>query len=148
MWASKMQTQVALSTMEAEYIALSQSMRDLIPIREVLKEIMTIVFNAEPKITYHSHSKAFDDTIGTAPHVIPQSTVYEDNDACLKFARMPKLIPRTKHIGIPYHWFRTQVERLEIQIEGIDTKVQLGDQFTKGLPVDAFRLARKRLMGW
>ena len=39
-----MQTQVALSTMEAEYIALSQSMRDLIPIREILKELMTIVF--------------------------------------------------------------------------------------------------------
>ena len=38
MWVSKMQTQIALSTMEAEYIALSQSMRDLIPIREVLKK--------------------------------------------------------------------------------------------------------------
>jgi hypothetical protein len=43
-WASKIQTQIALSTMEAEYIALSQAMRDLIPIREVLKEIMTTVF--------------------------------------------------------------------------------------------------------
>ena len=148
MWASKMQTLVTLSTMEAEYIALSQSMRDLIPIREVLKEIMTIVFAVEPKITCHSHSKAFADTIGTRPHVIPQSTVYEDNDACLKFARMPKLTPRTKHIGIPYHWFQTQVERLEIHIESIDTNDQLGDQFTKGLPVDSFRRARERLMGW
>ena len=148
MWASKMQTQVALSTMEAECIALSQSMRDLIPIREILKEIMTIVFEVSPVITYHSHLKAFADTIGTASHVIPQSTVYEDNEACLKFARMPKLTPRTKHIGIPYHWFRTQVERLEIQIESIDTTDQLGNQFTKGLTVDAFRLARKRLMGW
>jgi Reverse transcriptase (RNA-dependent DNA polymerase) len=148
MWVSKMQTQVALSTMEAEYIALSQSMRDLIPIREVLKEIMTQVFEVEPKITYHSHSKAFDDTIGTTPHVIPQSTVYEDNDACLKFARMPKLTPRTKHIGMPYHWFRTQVERLEIHIERVDTLNQLGDQFTKGLPPEPFKVARKRLMGW
>jgi hypothetical protein len=148
MWASKMQTQVALSTMEAEYIALSQSMRDLIPIREVLKEVMSQVFGVEPNITYHSHSKAFDDTVGTAPHLIPQSTVYEDNDACLKFARMPKLTPRTKHIGTPYHWFRTQVERLEIHIERVDTANQLADQFTKGLPVASFRLARKRLMGW
>ena len=97
-------------------------MRDLIPIREVLKEIMTIAFNTEPNITYHdSYSKAFSDTVGTAPHVIPQSTVYEDNDACLKSARMPKLTLRTKHIGISYHWFRTQVERLEIHIESIDT---------------------------
>jgi hypothetical protein len=148
MWVSKMQTQVALSTMEAEYIALSQSMRDLIPIRELLKEIMTQVFKLEPKITYHSHSKAFEDTIGTTPHVIPQSTVYEDNDACLKFARMPKLTPRTKHIGVPYHWFRTQVERLEIHIERVDTLKQLGDQFTKGLPPEPFKVARKRLMGW
>jgi hypothetical protein len=65
MWVSKMQTQVALSTMEEEHIALSQSMRDLIPIREVLQEIMTIVFETTPAISYHSHSKAFDDTIGT-----------------------------------------------------------------------------------
>jgi hypothetical protein len=32
LWVSKMQTQIALSTMEAEYIALFQSMCDLIPI--------------------------------------------------------------------------------------------------------------------
>jgi hypothetical protein len=43
LWVSKMQTQIALSTMEAEYIALSQSMRDLIPICEALKEILGIV---------------------------------------------------------------------------------------------------------
>jgi hypothetical protein len=149
LWASKMQTQVALSTMEAKYIALSQSMRDLIPIREILKEVMLIVFAKSPSISYHSHCKAFDDTVGSSAHVIPQSTVFEDNNACLKFARMPKLTtPCTKHIGIPYHWFRTQVELLEIHIERIDTKDQLADQFTKGLSVDAFRRARKRLMGW
>jgi hypothetical protein len=149
MWVSKMQTQIALSTMEAEYIALSQSMRDLIPIREALKEIMTEVFHRKRDITYHSHSKAFDDvSVGTALHTIPQSTVFEDNNACLKFARMPKLTPRTKHIGVPYHWFRTQVENLEIHIERVDTSMQLGDQFTKGLTTDLFRVARKSLMGW
>ena len=148
-WASKMQIQVALrSTMEAEYIALSQSMRNLILIREILKEVMTTVFDKLPSNSYHSHCKAFDDNISSSDHVIPQSTVFEDNDACLKFARMPKLTPRTKHIGIPYHWFRTQVERLEIQIERVDTKAHLADQFTKGLHVDAFCQARKSLMGW
>ena len=138
MWVSKIQTQVALDTMEAKYIAF----------REVLEEIMTIVFKVEPGITYHSHSQAFTDTVGTTAHVIPQSTVFEDNEACLKFARMPKLTPRTKHIGIPYHWFRTQVERMEIHIESISTTDQLADQFTKGLPVEVFRVARKKLMGW
>ena len=146
--APLIQTQVALITMEAEYIALSQSMRDLIPIREILKEVMTIVFAKSPSISYDSHTKAFDDTFGSTEHIIPQSTVFEDNDACLKLARMPKLTPRAKHIGIPYHWFRTQIERLEIHIERVDTKNQLADQFTKGLTVDAFHQARKSFTGW
>jgi Reverse transcriptase (RNA-dependent DNA polymerase) len=33
LWVSKLQTEIALSTVEAEYIALSQSMRDLLPMR-------------------------------------------------------------------------------------------------------------------
>jgi hypothetical protein len=37
LWVSNMQTHIVLSTMEAECIALSQSMRDSIPIREILK---------------------------------------------------------------------------------------------------------------
>ena len=149
LWVSKLQTQVALSTMEAEYIALSTSMRDLIPIREILKELMTIVFEMEPRYEYHAHSKAFQDAQeGTMKHSIPESTVYEDNQACLKFARMPKLSPRTKHIGVPYHWFRTQVERLQIHIEPVDTLSQLGDQFTKGLPTEKFQADRKVLLGW
>jgi hypothetical protein len=149
LWVSKMQTQIALSTMEAEYIALSQSMRDLFPIREVLKDIMSIVFNHTANIAYHSHSAAFEEiSHDTVLHTIPQSTVYKDNEACLKFARMPKLTPRSKHIAIPYHWFRTQVETLQIHIERVDTSMQLADQLTKGLTVDQFRSARKCLMGW
>jgi hypothetical protein len=92
-------------------------MQDLIPICKVLKEIMTIVFKVELAITHHSHSQAFTGTVGTAPHIIPQSTVYEDNAACLKFACMPKLTLCKKHISIPYQWFHTQVEHMEIDIE-------------------------------
>jgi hypothetical protein len=43
LWVSKIQTQISLSTIKAEYISLSQSMRYLIPIREALKEILGIV---------------------------------------------------------------------------------------------------------
>ena len=149
LWASKMQTQIALSTMEAEYIALSQSMRDLIPIREVLKEIMSVVFGVSRTISYQTHSKSVssDDT-EREKYNIPQSTVFEDNDACLQFARMPRLTPRTKHIGIPYHWFRSFVDSRQVTLVRVDTLNQLADQFTKGLPTPAFRLARKKLLGW
>jgi hypothetical protein len=144
-----MQTQVALSTMEAEYVALSQSMRDLIPIRQILQEIMTTVFKVAPTITYRSLSKAFEEVkAGSISSNIEQSTVYEDNHACLKFARMAQLSPRTKHIGIPYHWFRSKVESLDIQIEAIPTTKQLADPFTKGLAQAPFELFRMALMRW
>jgi len=136
--------------MESEYLALSQSMRDLIPLREVLKEINDVVFKKEQLIPRCStNSKSFSDII-TSEHesTIPQSKVYEDNAACLKFARLPRLTPRTKHIAVPYHWFRTKVEQMEIVIEPISTDKQLADQFTKSLPMDKFLNARKELMGW
>jgi hypothetical protein len=38
-WASKLQSQVALSTTEAEYIAMSQALRDVIPIMGLLQEM-------------------------------------------------------------------------------------------------------------
>jgi len=100
LWVSKFQTLIALSTQESEYVALSSSLRHLIPIREILKEIMTIVLDSTNVVKYHAHSKAFKDVVeGDMPRdsIIPPSTVYEDNQACLKFARMPKMTPRTKH---------------------------------------------------
>jgi hypothetical protein len=151
LWVSKLQTQIALSTMEGEYVALSQSMRDLIPIRQVLEELLTIVFHRPQKIVYHAHSKAFDDVIpGSIPKssVLDQPTVYEDNQACLKFARMSQLSPCTEHIGIPYHWFHTKVGNLDIRTEPISTNQQLAEQFTKGLSVIPFQLSRHILMGW
>jgi len=38
-WASRLQPEIAPSTVEAEYIALSTAMRDLLPARALLKEI-------------------------------------------------------------------------------------------------------------
>jgi hypothetical protein len=81
LWVSKIQTHIALSTMENEYIALSQSMRYLIPVREILNKIKGCVFledNYTPKCA--SHSKAFKDVLPENGD-IPQFTVYEDNEA-------------------------------------------------------------------
>ena len=140
LWISKLQTQIALSNMESEYIALSHSMRDLIGVREVLKEVYEHVL----------HDKSCTPTYSTKHKYgsLPQSKVFEDNDACLKFASIPKMSPRTKHIAIPYHFFRSKVKNLEIKVEAIGTKDQLADQFTKGLSQDEFERSRFNLMGW
>ena len=105
LWVSKMQTQCALSTMESEYLALSQAMRDLVPLREIMKEINKEVFDKvihKPKCT--ANSKSFSDIVSTEQeNPLPKSKVNEDNEAYLKFAQLPRLTPRTKHIVVPYH---------------------------------------------
>jgi hypothetical protein len=78
-----MQTQIALSTVEAEYIALSQSMRDLIPIREILNIIMFEIFEKKFKTEFITHSKAFQDGTPSKDELIPQSEVFEENMACV-----------------------------------------------------------------
>ena len=115
-WVSKIQTQCTLSNMESKYLLLSRAMRDLILLREILKEIIHTVFKKEnivPKNT--ANSKTSSDIISEeAESPIPKSKVYEDNHACLKFARLPRLTPRTKHIAVvPFYWFHSKVEQLE-----------------------------------
>lgn len=128
--------------METEYIALSQSMRELIAIREVLRELQTFVIVGKQKLVkYSTRTKAF------ALDSFPQSTIHEDYEFCLLFATMPKMSPRTKHIALPYHFFRSKVVELEITVVPIFTHDQLADQFTKGLPKASFVKARKCLMG-
>jgi hypothetical protein len=80
-WASKLQTQIALSTTEAEYIALSQSLREVIPMINIMTEINRLgVCNycTIPKV----YCKAFEDNSGalelaTAPKMRPIDRTYK-----------------------------------------------------------------------
>ena len=85
-WSSKLQTHIVISTMESGYIVLSQAMRELIGIREILEELYTHVLNDTAgieDISYHTISKIFGK--------IPQSIVREDDEVYLKFATMHKM---------------------------------------------------------
>ena len=76
--------------------------------------------------------------------------MFEDNDAALKHAvtLLPKLSPRTKHIGVKYHWFKSKIELGKIEILPIGTKSQKTDIFRKGLEKNEFTEKRKFIMGW
>ena len=70
-WVSKMQTEITLATTKAEYIALSQSMQDLILIRSVLKEL--------------------SNNLGLKINVpITHSTFFKDNNGVFKLTREVK----------------------------------------------------------
>jgi len=128
-WASKLQSQVALSTTEAEYIALSMSLRDVLPIMFLLDEMKCRNFQV----------------ICTAPHVYCK--VFEDNSGALELARLPKLRPRTKHINVCYHHFREHVRSRKVKIFPIGTKDQTADALTKALPQNTFIRHRKSMCG-
>ena len=115
-WASKLQSQVALSTTEAEYISLSMSLRDVLPILFLLDEMKDRIFQV----------------MCTTPHVYCK--VFEDNLGALELARFPKLFPHTKHIHVFYHHFQEHVRSRKVKIFPIGTKDQTADTLTKVLP--------------
>ena len=70
LWKSKLQTENVLSTMEAEYVALSTALRDFIPMKELIVEL--------------------SNAVGLEPSRIAsiKSTVWEDNEGCRKLANL------------------------------------------------------------
>ena len=74
--------------------------------------------------------------------------VWEDNESCIIVAMSPKFTPRTKHIAIKYHHFRSFVADETIIINSIDTKEQLADIFTRPLPEKSFYHLRRQFTGW
>ena len=129
-WASKMQTITAMSTTEAEYITLSSSLREVIPLMGLLMEA-------------RAHGVRIDDL---PPKV--HCTVFEDNSGALELAPLLKIRPRTKHINQSYHHFREHVERKDILIEATPTEQQIADILNKPLAEPAFTRHCKAIMGW
>ena len=84
-WLSNLQSDIALSTLHAEYVALSQSLRELLPLKDLVKEV-TSVLN-------------LSDNFST----ITKSTVFEDNQRAITIATFPCLTPTSKRIAVKYH---------------------------------------------
>ena len=61
-WVNKIQKDIALSTTEAEYISLSQIMRDLIPLRHIMLEVSS-VFGMKCD-SCNSYTKTFEENKG------------------------------------------------------------------------------------
>jgi histone deacetylase 1/2 len=128
-WASKIESQVALSMTESEYLSMSMSLRDVIPIMELLEEMRE-----------RKHQ-----VICTKP--IVYCKVFEYNSGALELARLPKLRPRTKHINVCYHHFREHVRLGLIKILPVSTDDQIADIFTKPLAQNTFCRHRFFLCG-
>jgi len=87
LWASQLQTEIALSSTESEFIGLSTAPRATIPIMELVKELKSQGYNI----------------VSTQPTV--HCGVFKDNSGTLKIAKVPKMRPHTKHINVKFHHF-------------------------------------------
>ena len=129
-WKSQLQTEIALSSTESEYTGLSYALREAIPLMEILKEMKT-------------HGIDIADTRAKL-----HCKVFEDNSGALEMARVHKFRPRTKHLNVKLHHFRSYVERGDITIHAIPTTEQLSDYLTKPLSKAMLDPLRTQVMGW
>ena len=76
-WASKLQPLATLSTAEAEYVALAEAMKTLLPVRRIA---LAVAKGLSLKL---NNSRVI-------------SKVFEDNQSCIAMARAPALSSRTR----------------------------------------------------
>jgi hypothetical protein len=123
--------------MEAEIIALGSCCRELLPIIALVDEIGVAV-----GIKKLNNNDSDSSTI----HV----TIHEDNSGTLIVATTPspQFTPRSKHYAIKTIWFLKKIIEKKIKVVSIETRLRLGDNFTKMPPWVTFEFLRNLLQGW
>ena len=104
-WTSSKQQTVALSTTEAEYMALTLAAKQALWIKTFLNELQ------RPK----------------------EIKIFGDNQAAIFLAKNAGLHKRSKHIDIQYHFIREKLQNKEFQLEFCTSSENLADIVTKGL---------------
>jgi hypothetical protein len=119
-WCSKLQKSIALSSTEAEYIALTANARDMIWCRTLLAEMGFAM--KEPSI------------------------IFEDNNSTTSIATSYKQHPGIKHIEIKEHFIRDRILNVkDIVLERKASADMVADLLTKQLPFPAFQRHRSSL---
>ncbi|GJU49777.1 retrovirus-related pol polyprotein from transposon TNT 1-94 [Tanacetum coccineum] len=117
-WSSKKQRSTAISTVEAEYIAMSGCCAQILWMRSQLKDY-GFEFNKIP--------------------------LYCDNKSAIALCCNNVQHSRSKHIDIRHHFIRVQVENRVVELYFMETNYQLADILTKALPRERFKFLIPRL---
>lgn len=115
-WSSRKQSCVALSTAEAEYMALAHASQEAVWLRQLFEDLN-----------------------------FPQDSatlIFEDNQAAITISKNNQISGRSKHIDIKFHFIREHIANDIINLSYCPTEKMLADIFTKGLCRDKFLLIR------
>ena len=109
-WSSKRQATVALSTVEAEYVAISRCAQQMLWMQSWLSEV-------------------------EIPYTLP-GVIKGDNRGAIALTKNTKDHGKVKHIDIRHHYIRELLESGRIIMEQVPSADNLADIFTKPLPRD------------
>lgn len=118
-WSSKKQPTIALSSAEAEYMALGCATQEALWLRSFLAELGLSIGNP--------------------------TVIHSDNIGAIELSENDFHHQRTKHIDIRHHFIRKHVKDKEVCPEFIPTEHQTADVFTKSLPKVKHELHTKSL---
>lgn len=118
-WQSKRQATIALSSTEAEYLALSSAVQEAVWLRQLLSDLG---FQQESP-----------------------TTINEDNQGVIALSKHPTSHSRTKHIDIRYHYIRQEINEKRIKVVYCSTDKMIADILTKGLGKQKFETFRDLL---
>lgn len=111
-WDSKKQRTVALSSTEAEYMAMSEATKELLHLRSLVKEL-----NLKD---------------------LESITLCNDNNSALKLAENPTFHARSKHIDVRHHFVRDVLKNMKMKITHVSTDEMPADVLTKRLPAPKY----------
>lgn len=107
-WGSKRQQTTALSTCEAEYMAMGVAVQEMLWLRSLEEELMK--------------------------SQLPATTLYCDNQSAIQLAMNGSYHPKTKHIDVRHHFIRDTICEQKVTLKPISTQEMVADILTKPLP--------------
>ena len=146
-WCSKRHATVALSSTEAEYIALTLAAKEATWLRLLLTELgllqpdqqHALIKVSEQNTCVQSIQQDLDiarggeseSTTATDPQIV--IPLKGDNQGSIALAHNPVFHPRTKHIDIQHHYIRDEVASRRIELSYVPTDQMIADGLTKAL---------------
>eukprot|EP00253_Pinus_taeda_P032553 PITA_32553 len=122
-WMSKKQYVVALSTIEAEYMAATHASKEVVWLQRLCSSM-----------------------------VLVQGAIRIDCDSqsAILLAKNPAYLSKTKHIDVQHHFARDMIEDKKVLLVEVDTLKKIADALTKYVSSEKFPWCRKQwaLQGW
>jgi hypothetical protein len=123
-WLSKLQKTVAISSAEAEYIALKEATKESLYLQLFIKELIT-----SPNLDLNKELDLFNSL----------KIIKTDSQSAIELAKNPIFHARTKHVDITYHFVRENLLENKIDLIYESTSTLLADNLTKPTSYPKFK---------